>query len=480
MKNKKLFYTLGIGLFLIIIFWFLIRLFLFSALTPMDVLNKIDWIDKIDKNKEVCFKSIKNNNFSIDCFIPNKLSEYQKKYAYSDTELKSFLESAKITQDKVLSFDEEPLFYQIFDKMQPNISNISWISSTYKDIKKKLEYLFNKNEWVLDEYLAYYYMMNLEWNYKKSDIVKDKTCTKFKYLCKNDLVYAVITWKVIDEKNNPLAWVNIEFAWIDKKVKTNDNGEYYISESLQPYTKIRIKANKANYSDWVAAFDIISPVKKQSFSKNFTLIKAWSSIEIDTKNITIKWNNVSKTNSAYIIKTEWSEYSVPYNAIVYSNWKQYIWKLTAYTWEFNKNSDLSSLLNSDIFDDVAWYAWDLMKTFWMPYILFISDKWERLHVLKSNPMILKTRIQEMRALKTNQDKIYSELTDKDFEFLISKSKELWGFPIDRLFLANNNILRFPAFWVFDQYKWVWVNEWMRVLNKDWDWELRFYTMSDKL
>ncbi|MDD2486869.1 MAG: hypothetical protein PHS92_00660 [Candidatus Gracilibacteria bacterium] len=455
--------------------------FLFLRQTGINGLyNSIQGFDKVDRNKEVCLKIEKNNTTSMECFTPNKIEDFLKEKDLTEKEFIDNFRGSSVTKDKILTFDEEPLFYQLYDKIHPNTSNIKNVSETYKDIKKKLEYLVNKNEGVLDEYLAYYYMKNLEGDYKEAEIFKNKICTKFKFMCSKDLVYAVFKGKILDDKKAPVSGVRIKIAGKDKEVLSQTNGEFYISSEVSPYTKVRLLSVKDGYSDGVADFDIISPVRKQNFERDFVISKSDNLIKIDTNNLKIEGKGVSISNKNYLIKTDWSEYRIPFDSIVKENGAVFEGKLKVYTWEFNKSSDLTSLVNSDIFDEVAGYAGDLMKTFGMPYIMFLSESGEKLHILKSNPMILKTRIQEMRALETNKDKIYEPLTKKDLEFLVSKSKELGGYPIDRMFLFNNNILRFPAFWVFDQYKGVWINEGMKVLNTEGDGELRFYTLSEKI
>ncbi len=118
-----------------------------------------------------------------------------------------------------------------------------------------------------------------------------------------------------------------------------------------------------------------------------------------------------------------------------------------------------------------------MKTFGMPFVLFLGENGEKIHVLASNPMVIKNTIAEMEALRTNKDKIYSPLTDEDMKFLVKKSKELGGYPIDRQFLIDNSILRFPAWWVFDQNKGIWVNQGVRVIDEKGVIETPFYTTS---
>jgi hypothetical protein len=64
------------------------------------------------------------------------------------------------------------------------------------------------------------------------------------------------------------------------------------------------------------------------------------------------------------------------------------------------------------------------------------------------------------------------------KFLVEKSNELWGFPINFEFLTGNNMLRWPAWWTLDRKKWIWHNIGSRVLDEWWLVELEFYSIKD--
>ena len=113
----------------------------------------------------------------------------------------------------------------------------------------------------------------------------------------------------------------------------------------------------------------------------------------------------------------------------------------------------------------------------MPYIQFFPQDGVELDVLKSKPMVLTYRIADMDALRENIDQIYSPLTEKDMQLLVEASR---GQPyvIDREFLINNQLLRFPAFWVFDRKRGVWDNVGVSVLDTQGTITTIFYTVRD--
>jgi hypothetical protein len=131
----------------------------------------------------------------------------------------------------------------------------------------------------------------------------------------------------------------------------------------------------------------------------------------------------------------------------------------------------------DTFDQVMGYAGDLMKTFGMPYIQFFTQDGAELDVLKSKPMVLTYKIADMDALRKNTDQIYEPLTDRDMQLLVEASR---GNPyvIDREFLINNQLLRFPAFWVFDRKRGIWDNVGVSVLDTQGTIKTIFYTVRD--
>jgi len=138
------------------------------------------------------------------------------------------------------------------------------------------------------------------------------------------------------------------------------------------------------------------------------------------------------------------------------------------------------LLENDTFEPVYWYVWNIMKTFWMPYIQIIDKKTKKeLFTKSSNPIILQNQVYHMKELYSDYDKLYWAITDEDMKYLVKYSLESQNpYPIDFDFLTSNDFLRWPARWSLDRETWVWSNVWHRVLNEWWLVELPFYHLKD--
>jgi hypothetical protein len=149
-----------------------------------------------------------------------------------------------------------------------------------------------------------------------------------------------------------------------------------------------------------------------------------------------------------------------------------------YLYEFTAETVPQNLTNIDTFDQVMGYAGNLMKSFGMPYIQFFSPDGEELHVMRSTPMVLTYTIADMEALRMNAAQIYGPLTDADMKILVDSSSVGRGYPIDRTFLIEHGLLRFPAFWVFDRKKGVWENIGIKVLDTEGTIQSLFYTINN--
>ena len=149
-----------------------------------------------------------------------------------------------------------------------------------------------------------------------------------------------------------------------------------------------------------------------------------------------------------------------------------------YLYEFTRDTVPDSLIEVDTFDQIMGYAGDLMKTFGMPYIQFFDTETdEELYVFSSSPMTITHQIYHMDLLYKNVDELYGPLTEDDMIFLVDKTEELGGYPIDRQFLINNELLKFPAWWCFDQDRGIWDNIGIKVLDKNGLIEAQFYTIK---
>jgi hypothetical protein len=83
----------------------------------------------------------------------------------------------------------------------------------------------------------------------------------------------------------------------------------------------------------------------------------------------------------------------------------------------------------------------------------------------------------MESLRNDELGFYGKLTDQDMEKLVRDSMER-EYIIDRDYLIENGMLRFPAFWAFDRIRGVWDNVGVNVLDVNGTLETRFYTLRD--
>ena len=353
--------------------------------------------------------------------------------------------------------------------------NINNESSNVNNIISSL----NKSDkiWLSNnELLAYLY--DFTWEYSKASEKRDEICNKYDTIC-NKKIYLNIIWIIKDSNWNPIEGVKIEllnnskFSTISKKDWT-----YSFNFDSYPFSHLRIKSSKKWYSDWFVTYSLnnyYSVIDKKNIEYDFTLNKAHDIFTINKEN-----KSDFKKGKYYIIKNEYSKYFVPMDGLYFLDWKKYNWdNFDVFTYQFNKDSNTDNLLENDTFEPVQWYVWNLMKTFWMPYIQFVDkDSWEELFIKSSNPMVLQNQVYHMKELYDNTDKIYEEITIEDMQFLVDKSNELWWYPIDFDFLTTNNFLRWPARWSLDRTTWIWSNVWSRVLNVDWLVELPFYHIKD--
>lgn len=201
---------------------------------------------------------------------------------------------------------------------------------------------------------------------------------------------------------------------------------------------------------------------------------------IDTKENTVSGSrNEVNPNGMFVVRTDQSIYEIPSDAIVHENGTLYQGEVDVYLYEFSQGNIPDGLIQVDTFDEVRGFAGDLMKTFGMPFIQFFSPSGEELHVLRSNPMILTYKIANMNELRNNTLAIYSPLTDEDMRFLVDASlNSAETYPIGRQFLIDNQLLRFPAFWVFDRRAGVWDSVGVSVLNTSGTIRSEFYTIKN--
>ena len=323
------------------------------------------------------------------------------------------------------------------------------------------------------------YLYELQGNYDARDnVYRDVTDT-----CESCREKINITIKgiVVDLNNEPIQGATIDILGVNETtVRTDATGSYVITTSTFIPGKLRVSALKRNFSDGLVSVNTVSKDKTSYEADPIVIAGATSIVTIDTKENTVSGSrNEVNPNGMFVVRTDQSIYEIPSDAIVHENGTLYQGEVDVYLYEFSQGNIPDGLIQVDTFDEVRGFAGDLMKTFGMPFIQFFSPSGEELHVLRSNPMILTYKIANMNELRNNTLAIYSPLTDEDMRFLVDASlNSAETYPIGRQFLIDNQLLRFPAFWVFDRRAGVWDSVGVSVLNTSGTIRSEFYTIKN--
>tara|TARA_B100000315_G_scaffold260852_1_gene326319 strand:+ start:22350 stop:23825 length:1476 start_codon:yes stop_codon:yes gene_type:complete len=321
------------------------------------------------------------------------------------------------------------------------------------------------------------YLYELEGNYGARDALNaEGSCES----CRKKIAIT-ISGSVVDLKGEPVQGAVIDVLGVNEAtVHTDSNGLYTITISTFVPGKVRVSALKRNFSDGVMSVNTVS--KNKTFYKADPIIiaDAVSIVTIDTQNKTVSGSrNEVREDGVFVVRTDQSTYEIPAGAIVHKSGIQYKGEVDVYLYEFSQGNIPEGLIQVDTFDDVRGFAGDLMKTFGMPFIQFFSSSGEELHVLRSNSMVLTYKIANMNELRRNTLAIYSPLTNEDMKFLVDiSSKSPRAYPIDREFLIENQLLRFPAFWVYDRRAGIWNSVGISVLDTSGTIKSEFYTIKN--
>jgi len=373
------------------------------------------------------------------------------------------------------SLDGQKIIFD-YEMQHPSTKELNRIFSSEVNVFKYINELEKSSEiWKNNrELLAYLY--DFTWKYLTWNILKKSNCEE--YWC--DLKNIIFDWIVLDENKKPVKWVKIEVLNDYKNYTfTDENWKYILNYNSVGFSHIRLKSSIDWYSDWFSNYSFNffnTSEKKFNVNLNFNIHKSDYTLIINK-------TYDKKTWKYYIVETKNSKYFIPIESLYFENWEKYLPKdhnFKVYLYQFTKDSNMTNLLENDTFEPVYWYVWNIMKTFWMPYIQLIDINTNKELFTKSwDPMILQNQIYHMKELYENHDKIYSEITKKDMEFLVKYSNESsTPYPIDFEFLTKNNFLRWPAWWVLDRKTWIWSNIWHRVINIDWLVELPFFHIKE--
>lgn len=350
------------------------------------------------------------------------------------------------------------------------------------DMRQRLEARVQDKTYTSDDLQRLAYLYELAGEYTARDVYIAKNCAEFKKQCPDDAHIVTIKGHVSDLTGIPVQEARVEVLGETEThtTHTDEKGNYTLTTRVMLPEKVRIKATKRNFSEGVVSVMAVSSDKKAYEAPQIALASPITIVTIDTEKGTVTGSrSMVRSDGSFELKTDHSTYNIPRGAIVGADGKPYRGVADVYLYEFSQGSIPDGLMQVDTFDAVRGYAGDLMKTFGMPYIQFFTPDGTELQVLRSNPMTLTYQIVNMEELRTNKLGIYGDLTDADMRALVKASQENPnGYPIDRQFLIDHQLLRFPAFWVFDRKAGVWNNVGVNVLTTDGLMRTEFYTIKD--
>lgn len=440
-------------------------------------LNSYSWMT-LDTLNESFVINIKSSDWN-DIFIPFDFTKKNEYFKEKQNKNLAILDIFTAYKNNTIywwnnSNNSQKVIFD-YELTHPGTKELNRIFSSEINVFDYIKSLENTDEiWNENsEILAYLY--DFTWNYSSWNILKNANCSDSD--CKKDIIFS---WYILDENKKPLKWVNIEILNNPKfKTISWEDWFYELKYSDFPFSHIRLKASFNEFSDWFSNYSFNyfnTEINEFQVNLDFNLHKSWDQILVDS-------NYINKNSKYYIIETKNSKYFIPIEWLFFENWEKYLSKdhnFKVYLYQFTKDSNMTNLLENDTFEPVYWYVWNIMKTFWMPYIQIIDQKTKKEIFTKSTfPMILQNQIYHMKELYENHDKIYTEITKKDMEYLVEYSNNSSNpYPIDFEFLTKNDFLRWPAWWVLDRKTWIWSNIWHRVVNVDWLVELPFFHIKD--
>ncbi|MFA6430554.1 MAG: carboxypeptidase-like regulatory domain-containing protein [Candidatus Paceibacterota bacterium] len=359
-------------------------------------------------------------------------------------------------------------------------SPVSQNENQYVDIKKNLISLFKNGNATKDDLIQLAYIYELEGKYSDKDLINKKICASFKIRCTQDLQIEIRGyvkdsrgWLVQNAKVDVLSDDNAS------SVLTNENGAYLIKMKANELQKIRLKVTKKGYSDGIVSLQVLYKEQKKYQAEDAVIKNANYQFTLDTKKRTITGDDNKIEGDTAIVKTSQSTYSIPLNVFFDKNGNYFSGQVEIVAYEFTRETVPVSIMAVDTFDTVRGYAGNLMQTFGMPYIQFYDKDGGDLFVRKSSPIKLIYKMYHMEDLYSGDTNIYEPVTEKDVSEMITyckNSKE--EYPITREFLIENRLLKFPAWWIFDQSKGVWDNIGYKLLDSSGTIETIFYTIKD--
>ncbi len=324
---------------------------------------------------------------------------------------------------------------------------------------KRLE---NKKNKTKEDNQQLSYLYDFAWDYDNAlKIKKDEWIKKIKYK---------ISWRVFNLWKS-LKWAKIEILnYKNISTITDEEWKYSFEIDTYPLTRLRLRASYNNFSDWYNWIYILFDFNNQ-FAQNIDFNLHNSDTSVLVKSSDINWGNIK------IIKSSlWNEFEFKAWVLLTKDWKKYNWDFNVLIFEFNRNTPwMENFLSLDNFDSVYWYTWNKMITNWMTYLMLFDTNWNELYISKKNPIITR-QYSDIKYLLNTKINWTSLLTNTELNLILEKSKEKW-YTIDNQFLLDRKISWFAPWWVLNRTRWIWENNPIKLLNKDWFKQSLYYNID---
>lgn len=342
------------------------------------------------------------------------------------------------------------------------------------------------------------YIYDLAGEYDKARRLDNLICAKFRDRCRAK-AKIIVSGQIRDDAGDIIEGAVVEVLNYQNEVYETQNGEYAFELKGHVPQKIRLRARAQGYADAFKDFYIVTDAPNQTRDRSFTLAKAHGVVGFDiTKprlanrkqqrrnlrasaiNLDIRggFAETRFENGKFYITTPLTEYELDRRGLVRLSGEVYEGPVTAYVYEFDKESNVNDLLRADATDELSEFFGSMLKTFGMPFIQFYDDGGTELHVDRANPLKITSQIAEMEALRAGSDGVYAPLTDAHMQQLVSDSQSLGGgYPITREYLIENQLVMFPQWWVLDRLKGKWNAEGVKVLDTGGLVETIFYSID---
>ena len=398
-----------------------------------------DLISEIDNSSNKNFK----NQAILDIFNSYKKDKY---ILWEPTDSRSWV--------RILEEYELPSNMRLHNNLLLPYNWESFLQTTNRLESKENKTLEDKQQ------LSYLY--DFSWDYNKSLVLKESIDIE-------KITYK-IEWRVFNLWKS-LKWAKIEVLNYDNIFAyTNKKWEYHLEFETFPLTRLRLRASYEDLSDWYNWVYVVFDYDNQ-FSEdiNFSLHVS------DTKEL-ILWKDLISWNTKIVKSSLWNTFEFKEGVLIDIENKVYNWDFNVEIFEFNRNTPwMESFLTLDNFDEVYWYTWNMMITNGMTYLLITDVEWNELFISKKNPIITKQNI-DIDYLLNNSQNWTNILTKAQLELILQKSKEDW-YTVDNKFLTERNITWFAPWWVLNRTKWIWENNWIKLLNKSWLKESLYYNID---